>query len=511
MKRLFSLALAASLWLLVGCSSGDDADIDPSWEAYQQEQTTEAPPTEPSPVYPDSFSLGYHRDLTLDPITCGDGLQQDVASLLYEPLFCLDETFEPFPVLCESYRWDASGLVCTLSIRKDVFFHDGSKLTAADAAASLRRAAASERYGYRLRQVASIAANQSGQVILTLSTPNQGFLSLLDIPIVKQGTEVQTVPVGTGPYLFVTGSDGNYLQSNSDWWQQKALPVDTIPLVQAKDRDTASYLFSSHRIELLTLDPTEGKAANSQQTTETERPTTILQFVGFNTSSPVFSSVNARRAFSIGLQREMLTTAFLSGHAQAAQFPISPSSSLYPADLEQPYSYEATLSALRAAGYGTGTAQELTLLVNTENSFRLASAEYIAESLSLLDWNITVTALPWEEYLQALALGAFDLYLGEVRLTADWDLSSVIGSGGAINYGGFTDPSLDNLMQNLKGASDRSGAARQLCQYLQTTAPIAPICFRNYTVLTHTGVAENLSPTSGTTFAGLENWKIHLK
>lgn len=510
MRRLLVLLLALTA-LLSGCSGSNDTDIDPSWEAYRQEQENSSPAPEAEPTYPTAFSLAYHQDLTLDPVTCGEGLQQDVSALLYEPLFALGERFEPTPVLCESYSWDESGLVCTLQIRQGVLFHDGSTLSAADVAASLRRAAVSERYGYRLRHVASITSDRSGHVVLTLSSPNRGLISLLDIPVIKQGTESQQVPTGTGPYLFVTGSEGDFLQANSDWWRQLPLPVDTIPLVHAKDQDTAAYLFSSRRVELLTLDPTESPRTTSSNTTETERLTATLQFIGFNTASPVFSSPAARSAFSAGLQRDMLTSAFLSGHAEAAQLPIPASSPLYPSDLERSYSYEATLTALRTAGYDTGETCALTLLVNEENSFRLASAEYIAESLSLLDWEITVQALPWEEYLLALSAGEFDLYLGETRLTADWDLSALVGTGGALNYGGYTDTVTDALLQNFLSAADRTSAARQLCQHLQSAAPIAPICFRSYTVLTHTGVVESLSPAPGSTFAGLENWTIHLQ
>ena len=73
--------------------------------------------------------------------------------------------------------------------------------------------------------------------------------------------------------------------------------------------------------------------------------------------------------------------------------------------------------------------KELSLLVNQEDSFRVTSAQFIAESLSVLDWRITVRALPWEEYTAALAAGDFDLYFGEVRLTADWDLRDLVGTG----------------------------------------------------------------------------------
>lgn len=41
---------------------------------------------------------------------------------------------------------------------------------------------------------------------------------------------------------------------------------------------------------------------------------------------------------------------------------------------------------------------------------------------------VEVNALPWEEYNAALAAGNFDLYYGEVRLTADWNLTSLLGS-----------------------------------------------------------------------------------
>lgn len=509
MRRLLPLLLSALL-LLTGCGTPMDDIPDTSWEEYQQGLEEESAPVESSPDYPDAFSLAYHKDLTLDPITCGDGIQQDVASLLYEPLFQLDEGFEPVPLLCESYSWDESGLVCTLNIRQDVLFSDGTSLTAADAAASLRRAMTSERYGYRLRQVASVTSNRSGQVILTLSTPNRGLTSLLDIPVVKSGTEGQMVPTGTGPYVFVTGSEGNYLLSNTDWWQQKSLPVSSIPLVHAKDQDTAMYLFSSRRVELLTVDPTGDQISVTGQSAETNLPTTIFQFIGFNAADGLFADPSLRAIFSRALQRELLSDAFLSGHALPAQFPISPLSPLYPGDLEQGYSYDDTLAALSSAGQSTGESKALTLLVNEEDSFRLANAKFIAESLSLLDWQIVVQALPWEEYLLALTSGDFDLYYGEVRLTADWDLTDLIGTGGSLNYGGYTNEYTDLLLAAFAGAADREAAARQLCVHLQSTVPIAPICFKSYTVLTHPDVVENLSPAGGNTFFGLENWVIHL-
>lgn len=508
MKKLLALLLLCLA--LTGCGAEDLNEVtDPGWEEFQQQ---EEPADEIKKVYPSEFSLAYHKDHTLDPITCGEGIQQDVASLLYEPLFRLNERFEPENVLCESAEWDETGLICTLHIRPGILFSDGSELTASDVAATLRRAMTSQRYAYRLRKVAAISySNRNMTVTITLTEKNSAFLALLDIPVIKKDTERAMIPIGTGPYLYADGDDGARLAANANWWQQKALPVDTIALVHAKDEDTAIHLFASDRVELLTLDPTDGHSTISGSTDEMERATTQLHFIGFNTLNGVFADNAARAAFSAGIQRDMLVDAFLSDHALAASFPISPLSELYPNDLDVVYDYEKTRAAIAAAGYDTGETREITLLVNAEDSFRVDNAGYIAETLSLLDWRITVRALPWTEYLVALEQGDFDLYYGQVRLCADWDAADLIGTGGSMNYGRFSDPWMDMLLKKFREADDRADAARQLYVYFKQYTPIAPVCFQNYIVLTHPEIIEGMTTAPGNTFYSFEEWTIHLE
>ncbi|MBR2131259.1 MAG: ABC transporter substrate-binding protein [Oscillospiraceae bacterium] len=506
MKKLLAILMCL---LLTGCNAETiDDGADSGWEEYQNQE--EVPIEEPN-RYPVEFTLAYHKDHTLDPITCGEGIQQDVSSLLYEPLFRLNKNFEPEGVLCESYQWSEDRLVCTLHIRQGVLFNDGSQLTAADVAATLQRAMQSERYAYRLRNIVSIShANRAGTVTITLSAPNGGLISLLDIPVVKNGTQQQMVPTGTGPYLFVTASSGPQLVANMDWWQNQQLPVEIIPLVHAKDRDTAVHLFSSGRVQLLTLDPTGGHSEVTGRNEKTERPTTQMHFIGFNTTQGIFAQKEARTAFSFGIQREVLVNAFLSNHAQAAWFPIAPDSKIYPTALNRAYNQDELLAAMTAAGQNTGEISELILLVNEEDTFRVDNAKFIAQELSLLDWKITVKALPFAEYLMALEQGEFDLYYGEVRLCADWDLTDLVGTGGTMNYGGFSDEWMDTLIRLFAETTDRKAMAQSLCTYFAEAAPIAPICFQNYTILTHTDVVEGLTCSPETTFYALEDWTIHL-
>ena len=500
-KRLFKLlTLVCAVSLLSGC--WEDPPMDtmelPIMETEEEEETV---------TLPTAFSLPYAPDQTLDPVTCPDGIQQVVGSLLYEGLFRLDRQLEPQPWLCQSYSYDPATFTYAFTLRAGVTFSDGSALTAADVAATLRRAQASQRYGARLAQVASISAGD-GVVTVTLSSANTGFPALLDIPIVKSGTEASLTPVGTGPYVLDEGG----LTARAGWWAGGSRPVDRIVLSAARDWDTVLYQFSSHDIQLITADLTGTDPISATGSISyVDADTTILEYVGFNTRREVFQDPAVRRALGLGLNRDTLASAVLSGHARAAQFPVSPVSSLYPEESEVLYSYDAFASAMEAAGLASGQTRTVTLLVNQENSFKVSAAEYIAQALSDFDLRIQVEALPWEEYTAALAAGDFDLYYGEVKLTADWDLAPLVGTGGSLNYGGWSDPETDQLLAAYAAAEDRAAAMEALCARLAQQAPILPVCFGAASVLYQTGTVTGLSPTMAEPFYDLDACAIHLR
>ena len=107
--------------------------------------------------------------------------------------------------------------------------------------------------------------------------------------------------------------------------------------------------------------------------------------------------------------------------------------------------------------------------------------------------------------------GNFDLYYGEVRLSADWDLSALLSSGGTLNYGGWSNETTDRLLASFSRAGDRTAAMSALCRHLQEQSPIIPICFKSTSVLTQTGVLENLASTTTEPFYGLEDCTVYVR
>ena len=506
MKRLL-LVLALSLTLLCGCAEAP-SDVEEDDFLLVGDLST---PDEPLIHTASSFALPIYSGQTLDPITCSEGIQRSVSALLYEGLFTLSPSFEVEYCLCDSYEYDPATFVYTFHLRQGVTFGDGSALSARDVIATLQRAQLSERYAARFAAVSSMRAVGTDSVRIAMTRDDATLPALLDIPIVRSGTEKDLIPLGTGPYLYITEGAQDYLRANSAWWQGEIQPLVRIELSPVRDEDTAAYRFSAGEVQLLRsnllgisgVSSTTGISVTSVDTTE-------LLFLGFN--SATVSDANLRYTLSLGIDRESFVSGYLSGYAKSAWAPISPASPLYPKDLERDYQrkdFEAALDALGYGAEGEATARTLTLLVNEESSEKVSIASSIAAGLSHGKLQVSVKALPWDRYTAALQSGSFDLYLGEVRLTPNWDLSPLVGSLGSMNYGYFSDVTLDVLMQSFRSDAT-TASARQLCAFLARQCPLIPLCFRTDTVLTHTAVLSELTPTAASPFYGLQHWEVTL-
>ena len=477
-RRLSALLCALTLALsLSGCWSGDVSD-DSSGDFWEETPPVEADTSSTlTPIT--SFALPYLQGVTLDPITCPDGMQQTLGALLYEGLFVLDESFAPQNVLCSRYEHNDDFTSYTFYLRDGVSFSDGSSLTASDVLATLRRAQESERYSARFANVASMRAS-NGALIVNLTRADSAFPALLDIPIVKSGSEKNTVPLGTGPYLFVTDSDGACLKQNPDWRSDGTLPFERIELRAVKDADTAL----------------------------TDYATANMIYLGFNTQRAPLSDASLRSALAGAIDRATITTGYLAGHAEAARFPLSPHSSLYPTEMASTLASPDLAAALESAGVTESRPRTVTILVSESDSFKVSIADYLSRTLSTDVLTVSVRSLPWNDYLTALQKGNFDLYLGEVRLTANWDISSLARTGGALNYGRYADEQCNTLLDAFS-LNETDQTARALYRYLAQSAPIAPIAFKTASVLTPSGLIDGLNPTVSSPFYGIEGWTVH--
>lgn len=480
---------------------------------------TDTPEPTPSPTARPAarFSLGYDPAASLHPITGESQVNQELTGLVYQGLYELDNSFTPQPVLAQSAAVSEDGLTWTFTLRAGAVFSDGTPLTAAHGAASLNAARAAPLYAPRLAGVTGAAAGEDGALIVTLSAPNGNLPALLDVPIVLEQPE-GAAPLGTGYYCYEQSGDKLLLRANPHNPSASALPYDAIPLTAASDAASRIAAFDSGEVSCVTTDFTSPYALGYSSSYEaTDFPTTTLLYVGFRAGGGMCRSPLVRRAFSMALDRGEAVRLDLSGHGDGACLPVSPLSGEYGQTAADTLAYDLEQAAalLEEAGYTKGedgllydrrNPAEVTLLVNSDNDVRQAVANRLAQALEELGVTVTVTRLPWSGYTAALAAGNFDLYLGEVRLTGDFDPTALLA--GELNYGGFSSEELSARLAQWRAArgEGRAQAASALWEQFAQEAPIAPVCFKRGSLLMRWGMAASLTPTRANPYYQMDQW-----
>lgn len=552
-RRISALTIALSLLLsLTACggqgdsSQGSASDAAPAASDQSSGGASAA----------QSFSLGYYKGEGLHPYTSSNTTNQNLMGLIYEPLFAIDPTFATEPCLAKSCTiqvTSASGseeekdtegdatetgtegdetdqkdaskeekkkeqprskiagkTTCTIQLRDDVTFSDGTSLSAEDVVYSLEQAQRKGSiYRERLSDVTSITASGSTTVVIEINAADAAFDSLLDIPIISRSGGSN--PIGTGPYVLNTKKDKAVsLTRNTNWWQEGTLPADTITLYAADDSDMMIFGFGSGSISMVNTDLTGTNALSyTGDYNVVDYPTTSMLYVGCNTHSGPCQNQSFRQALYYVFDRDTLATKMLSGHAEPTVLPVSPKSKLYDEKLAETYAWsEETAKKKLADGHYYN--QTLKLIVNKESAFKTAFAEEMKKELEAIGIKVQVEALAWDEFADALDERSFDLYLGEVKLKSNFDLTAVIGSNGNLNYGGYQDKDLEKLLTKFQTAdkATRPTAAKKLYKAVADAAATIPLCFKNHSVLTHWSANASITPTQQNLFYHIAEWDL---
>lgn len=552
-RRISALTIALSLLLsLTACgghwdsSQGSASDAAPAASDQSSGGASEA----------QSFSLGYYKGEGLHPYTCSNTTNQNLMGLIYEPLFAIDPTFATEPCLAKSCTiqvTSASGseeekdtegdasetgtegdetdqkdaskeekkkeqprskiagkTTCTIQLRDDVTFSDGTSLSAEDVVYSLEQAQRKGSiYRERLSDVTSITASGSTTVVIEINAADAAFDSLLDIPIISRSGGSN--PIGTGPYVLNTKKGKAVsMTRNTNWWQEGTLPADTITLYAADDSDMMIFGFGSGSISMVNTDLTGTNALSyTGDYNVVDYPTTSMLYVGCNTHSGPCQNQSFRQALYYVFDRDTLATKMLSGHAEPTVLPVSPKSKLYDEKLAETYAWsEETAKKKLADGHYYN--QTLKLIVNKESAFKTAFAEEMKKELEAIGIKVQVEALAWDEFADALDERSFDLYLGEVKLKSNFDLTAVIGSNGNLNYGGYQDKDLEKLLTKFQTAdkASRAATAKNLYKAVADAAATIPLCFKNHSVLTHWSANASIAPTQQNLFYHIAEWDL---
>ncbi len=151
----------------------------------------------------------------LDPTFVTAYQTRDHGFLVYDTLFGQDQSYTARPQMLEGHTVERDGLEWRLTLREGLMFHDGEKVLARDAAASIRRWARRDVFGQALAAATNeITAPDDRTIVLRLKEPfpllpdalsktSPMMCGIMPARIAEQDpTKPITDPTGSGPYRY---------------------------------------------------------------------------------------------------------------------------------------------------------------------------------------------------------------------------------------------------------------------------------------------------------------------
>lgn len=394
----------------------------------------------------EEISLLYSYTDSFNPYSAKTTANRDIATLLYDSLVKTDNNFAPIFVLAESV--ETADKVCTVKL-KNAHFTDGSTVTAEDVVYSYNTAKSTARYAHKFYEIVSVSILDTKTVNFTLSQSDPYFANLLDFPIIKSGTSgkhdsdgKEIAPTGCGRYKISV--DQTVLERNENYYGEKGV-IKTVKLINSPDSASTSHYVEVGATDMYYTDSGDIVRMSGKKA---EVNLNRMVYIGINDSYGSLATQEMRYAISSALDRDAVCQTAYYNNAQSATGFFNPN--FQPTKLlqtiESKPNSKITVENLSKIGYNnmnldgfyanaSGNNPVFTLLVNSENSSRVAAANLIAAQCKTAGIQINVIQCTYAQYVERLSSGNFQLYLGEVQLLDNMDMTQLVLPGGTAAYG----------------------------------------------------------------------------
>ena len=484
MKRLSLLkkeiALVVTACLLVGCgetAKKETVAVETGTSEVVAETATEAPaaeePTEGNgerKILHAGSSAGMFGASNLDPATDWNGWYLSFAGVA-ETLFKLDDAYDAIPTLVESFDEPTDGVTWVFHLRDDVYFSNGEKMTAQSVVDCFERTLSINNRGESTLAYESMSADGQDLTIVTPYADPTFIYSLCDplltVYYVGDSEDYENGAHCTGPFVVdqFTPEVEMVLLKNENYWGGE-VKIDEAHLMTFGDDDAMVMAMQNGELDI--CDGTSSAVLVCNETTgfnvlsiDTSRAEKII----FNFNASDFAKDAAvREAIAWTVDREGYEK--ISNGTKRANWGIYPATLSYGDNSKldihiKEQNLEKAAEVLDNAGYvdtdndgvremnGAPISLVMAVTENASTDFcdvlasdlRSIGVEMRTESYLNLDSFETYNGVNWDMSLS----GKYMTPTGDASYFFDQDVIT----GGSANYGGYSNPELDKLADQL--------------------------------------------------------------
>ena len=466
---------------------------------------------------------------TGDPRLARDTSAFRLGELVFDGLVQLDTELVPQPALAE--RWEnPDPTTWVFHLRQGASFHDGEAVTAEDVVYTYQ-SILEESFGAPNRAlyvpITSVTARDPQTVEFKLSEAYAPFLNYMEMGIVPQhvaedpSSDFANNPVGAGPFKFVRWQKNNRIElaAFAEYWQGPP-KLAGVTLMIVPDNTVRATALETGDLDLIhsPLSPQDVERLKTTEGVEVSEQTALgYTYLNFNTSDPILSDVNVRRAIAHMVDKAVISEEIYQGMDKPGESPLVPNTWWYSEVTDHPFDPATAADLLTQAGWqdsdGDGildkAGQKLSLVLKThsEDPNRIQAVEYLQNVLTENGIEVSVETAEFPTFFEAVRNQDYQIALiGWLRLVdPDYAMYNQFRCDGTNNYGKYCNPRVDELLQQGRATMDpaqRAAIYQEAAQIVVDEVAYDVLLYQGYIVAMRDNV-EGFQPHPAGSFKSL--------
>jgi peptide/nickel transport system substrate-binding protein len=450
----------------------------------------------------------------LDPRIGVDAQSERIDSLIFDPLVRKDEHFNLQPWLAVSWE-NPDALTYIFHLRKDVHFHNGQLLTAADVKYTLDTILEGKIVSVKAnayQTIDRVEMPDAQTLIIHLKKPDPALLwNLSDggfgVVPAGSGRDFWQHPIGSGPFEFVSQEQDQdvVLKRAAHCWQP--LPtIQNLRFAVVPDATTRALELqkgsADAAINALPADTVYALRRDANLQIDSGAGTTLV-YLTFNTRDPKLGDARVRNAIALAINRPLIIHSLYRDQARLAESTLPPEHWAWNGNATRHnYDPAAANALLDQAGYARkadGFRFHLAMKTSTDESSRLL-AMIVQQQLAAVGIALEVRSFEFATFYADISRGVFQIapsrWIGgnEAPDIFRYSFSTSSFPPHGANRGFYANARLDHLLTEAASTADRSQQQALYGDVQRILADDMPTVNLWYldTVLVHSRRLENL-------------------
>lgn len=498
---------------------------------------------------------------TLNPLLTNNNSYYQLSNLLYDRLFAYEGSGRLVPSLVEHVETSDEGKRISLTIKKDIYWEDGTPLTTKDIAETfeaVKKCPDGTTYKDAMRRIMGTSNVEGAARAIVFDDRNIDFefdksygnyMELLSFPILPAhiyGEEGMLEKddfkvVASGPFTLKKWDKNKrlYLEKNQNYYG--SLPyIDEIVGIIFSDDKAIQQAYDAGQVDLCAIDDYTWDRFRSDKKSKVESfETQNLEVLAFNTSDPLLQDVDLRRAIDYSVNKERIIDSLYLSQGTIATFFINPklSSGLFTRE-ESYLSVDTAVGILEKGGYrdidGDGYRENkdggplvLHILANPLNHRMQTEAQMIADDLKKVGLKARLqtvgTETPEEgkeeegktkqtkDLASSLKSGSYQMAVLGMDFSAVADLHAVLGSSGSMNISRYGNEKMNELLKELRGEQDPENQKElidKIYKIFRKDVPYVPIVFKQNVLVCGPNIKGLMRPNAYSIYNGIDDISV---